>query len=293
MTRRVEDASIRAMVGGVSAEPLPLPTSLACPRCGTFVTSLVPRLEVCRACGDKVLMPPLRGPLTATGLAAGTWHVLARVGLRCAAIALLFGLPGDVLLWLLPDAPLSLQIGYFTFVPLLADLAIMVLAHEALHGREISVGDAFVRGVPAYGAVIGARLRAGLLTLLWALLLVVPAIYKGAAYSLASQVALFEPRRAHEATEVSVARTRGVVWLLVVSELVLYTISVGVPLGATILFELGTLELAGTPTPSDPRVLALDVILGAISTLALALLLVVQQVVYDKTAVDAALAPGA
>jgi hypothetical protein len=47
-------------------------------------------------------------------------------------VALLFGLPGDVLLWLLPDAPLSLQIGYFTFVTLLADLAIMVLAHEAL-----------------------------------------------------------------------------------------------------------------------------------------------------------------
>jgi hypothetical protein len=79
----------------------------------------------------------------------------------------------------------------------------------------------------------------------------------------------------------------------VVSELVLYTISVGVPLGATILFELGTLELASTPTPSDPRVLALDVSLGAISTLALALLLVVQQIVYDKTAVDAALATDA
>jgi hypothetical protein len=268
----------------------PSVSSLVCPRCGGFTPSLVRKLEVCRECGDKVLPPALRGTLTFGGLAAGTWHVLTRVGPRCAAIALLFGLPGDLLLWLLPEAPLSLQIGYFTFVTLLADLAIMVLAHEALHGRTMSLADAFVRGVPAYGAVIGARLRAGLLTLLWALLLVLPALYKSAAYSLASQVALFEPRRAHEATEVSIARTRGVVWLLVVSELVLYTISVGVPLGATVLFELGTLELASTPTLSDPRVLALDVILGAISTLALALLLIVQQVVYDKTAVEDALA---
>ena len=260
-----------------------------CPRCGGFAESLVPSLDVCDACGDKVLPPPLRGPLTAGGLAGGTAHVLARVGPRCAAIALLFGLPGDVLLWLLPEAPLSLQIAYFTFVTLLADLAIMVLVHEALRGRTITVGDAFVRGVPAYGAVIGARLRAGLLTLLWTLLLVLPGIYKGAAYSLAPQVALFEPRRTHEATEVSIGRTRGVVWLLVAAELVLYTIAVGVPLGVTVLFELGTLELGGAPAPFDPRALALDVALGAISTLSLALLLVVQQVVYDKTAVDAAL----
>jgi hypothetical protein len=38
------------------------------------------------------------------------------------------------------------------------------------------------------------------------------------------------------------------------------------------------------------RALALDVVLGAISTLGLALLLVVQQVVYDSTAVQHALA---
>jgi hypothetical protein len=127
--------------------------------------------------------------------------------------------------------------------------------------------------------------------LLWALLFVLPAIYKGAAYSLAPQVALFEPRRAHEATEVSVARTRGVVWLLVTAQLALYTISVGVPLGVTVLFELGTFELATLDVGgTDPRALALDVVLGAISTLGLALLLVVQQVVYDSTAVQHALA---
>ncbi|MBN8614043.1 MAG: hypothetical protein J0L92_25825 [Deltaproteobacteria bacterium] len=257
---------------------------LTCARCGSYVARLVASLDVCRDCAERLLPEPLRRTLDARALMAGTAHVLSRVGLPCLAIALIFELPGDLLLWLLPDAPLSLQIGYFTLVTLIADLAILVMAHEALLGRTISIGEALVRGVPAYGAVLGARFRAGILTLLWGLLLVLPGLYKGAAYSLSSQVALFEPREAHQATEVSSRRTREHVWLLLGASLLLYAVAVGVPLGALLGFESVALTL--DVSTYERLSLALDLSCGAISATSLALLTIVQQVVYEKATLE-------
>lgn len=263
--------------------------SVTCPRCGSFVASLLePPIGVCRPCGEKLLPPPLRGPLTIGGIAHGSGLVLRTAGLSCALLALAFSLPGDFFFALVPEAPIQLQTLY-GLVTLIADLGIMVLAQEAVHGRSLSIGDALGRGLPRYGAVFGARFRAGIQLFLWSLLLILPGIYKAAQYSLAGPVALFEPAAAPSAVNHSIARTRGLVLLLLAVQTPIFALAVGGPVLVWVLLA-AEVEATGRDV-SETAYITISVALGILSTLVLTLLTIVQQVVYAKTALDAQLAP--
>lgn len=263
--------------------------SVTCPRCGSFVASLLEApISVCRPCGEKLLPPPLRGPLTIGGIAHGTGLVLRTAGLSCAALALAFSLPGDFFFALVPEAPIQLQTLY-GLVTLIADLGIMVIAQEAIHGRSISIGDAFGRGLPRYGAVLFARFRAGIHVFLWGLLLIVPGIYKSAQYSLAGPIALFEPEAAPGAVGRSIVRTRGVVGLLLAAQAPLVVLAVGLPVIVWVALA-AEVETTGREL-SETAYVTIGITLGVLSTLVLTVLTIVQQVAYAKTALDAQLSP--
>jgi len=262
---------------------------VTCPRCGSFVASLLPPpIAVCRSCGEKLLPAPLRGPLTLAGIAHGTGLVLRTAGLSCVLLALAFSLPGDVLFTFVREAPFQLQAAY-GLVTLVADLGIMVLAHEALHGRTVSIGEAIGRGLPRYGAVFSARLRAGIQTMLWTFLFIVPGVYKSLQYSLAGPVALFEPEAAPAAVSYSMTRTRGILLLILATQTPLFMLAVGVPMG--IWFALAAEVQASGVELSETVDITMSIGLGVFSTLVLTILTIVQQVIYAKTALDAQLSP--
>ena len=262
---------------------------VTCPRCGSFVASLLaPPIAVCRPCGEKLLPAPLRGPLTLAGIAHGTGLVLRTAGFPCVLLALGFSLPGDVFFAFVREAPFQLQAAY-GLVTLIADLGIMVLAHEALHGRSLSIGDAIGRGLPRYGAVFGARFRAGIQTMLWTFLLILPGVYKSLQYSLAGPIALFEPELAPAAVSHSMKRTRGILLLILASQTSLFMLAVGVPMG--VWFTLAAEVEASGVELSETVDIAFAIGLSVFSTLVLTVLTIVQQVIYAKTALDAQLSP--
>jgi len=153
------------------------------------------------------VIAPIRGPLTASLVARGVGALMTRIGLQAVCITLLFALPGFVIEHLVPDLPFAFQTldGAITLV---GELAVMVLTNEVLRGREPDLGRAFGDGLSRYGAGFITRFVAGIFTLLWMILLIVPGLYKAAAYTLAGPISLFEETSGSIAIEHSMERTR-------------------------------------------------------------------------------------
>lgn len=260
---------------------------VTCERCGEFVELLVPSLEVCAPCAERQLVEPLRGPLDLGRLARSLLHLLGAIGIPAALLTIGFELPGLFFFAAVPQAPLQLQVAYGLFT-LIAELAVMVLAHEALHGRSVSVLDALGRGLSRYGAVFVTRWLVGLQTLGWLLLLIVPGLYKAITYSLAAPAALFEETSGSDAVRRSMARTSGIVPLLALTSGVLMLAGVAWPfvVGA-VAFELVPIELIDEQgnLPFGPAV-AIDGLTAIPSALVMMLATLVLQIVYERTTLD-------
>jgi hypothetical protein len=181
-----------------------LPT---CRRCGIFLRAGEIGRPLCGACLEHDVIAPIRGPLSAGLVTRGLGALVARVGLQSVGITLLFALPGFVLEHLVPDLPFAFHVidGAITLV---GELAVMVLIHDALRGRDPDLGRAFGDGLTRYGAGFLTRLVAGLFILFWMVLLIVPGLYKAAAYTLSGPIALFEATSGSNAIDQSIERTR-------------------------------------------------------------------------------------
>lgn len=181
------------------------PTHFTCARCGNFVETYQPGLEACADCLEKVLPEGVRGPISFVTVVNGVAHLAWRLGFLAALLALLFRLPGSVL-FAIADVDWRVRAAY-EIVPLMADTAIMVMAHECLLGRTITLQSAFSRATSRYFVVFRARYLSSLFVMLWSTLLIVPGIFKTLGYSLAEPIALFEDETASASIEASGERT--------------------------------------------------------------------------------------
>lgn len=256
---------------------------VTCPRCGNFVASVLDApLGVCRECAKRVLIEPLRGPLTAASATHAIASLWWSIGPIAFMVTLAFELPGFVLFTTLPELPHLFQTLYGLFT-LIGEIAVMWMANEALHGRNVSLSEAFSRSLPRYGAVFSARWTSGIRTLGWLLLLILPGIYKGTTYSLAQPIALFEDIDGSSAADRSAVRATPHVW----SMMGLYAMLIC----AAVLWSVGPLLLIGLTSPDleaeTPWPLELVLQIGvSIATLTATF---VASVFYAKTAVDEAL----
>lgn len=181
------------------------PTHFTCVRCGNFVETYQPGLEACADCLEKVLPEGVRGPISFVTVVNGVAHLAWQKGLLAALLALLFRLPGSVL-FAIADVDWRVRAAY-EIVPLMADTAIMVMAHECLLGRNITLPSAFSRAASRYFVVFRTRYLSSLFVLLWSTLLFVPGVFKTLGYALSEPIALFEDETASASIEASGERT--------------------------------------------------------------------------------------
>ena len=182
--------------------------TLSCPRCGNFVRELLPNLDACESCAEKLLPEGVRGPLSFSNLFAGALHLIKRIGPMALVITLTFQLPGSVIFAFAPEVPFQVQTLYGLFT-LVGDLLIMSMAYDALLGRPIDMKAAFSRTTSRYGAVFRALWISNIVTLIGLLLLIVPGIYMAMTTFLAAPIALFEAHSGRTAFTASRERTKG------------------------------------------------------------------------------------
>lgn len=258
------------------------PTHFTCVRCGNFVETYQPGLEACTDCVEKVLPDGVRGPISFVTVVNGVAHLTLKLGLRAALLALLFRLPGSVLFAFAPGADALLRFAY-EIIPLMADTAIMVMAHEYLLGRKVSLYDAFSRAGSRYFVVFRARYLSTLFIFLWSLLLIVPGIFKTLAYSLAEPIALFENENASASIDASGERTDPHYGVLASTYGVTFLITT---LWATAIPALGQLAhefLTQNQIESSIDPVPIGLVLGDItSSLFMILVVFIQVIVYTK-----------
>jgi hypothetical protein len=147
-------------------------------------------------------------------------------------------------------------------------------------------------GLSRYGAVFVTRWIAGIQTLGWLLLLVLPGLYKALAYSLAGSVALFEDTSGNHAVGLSIERTRPHLVLLAVGYGGLILASFAWSTGASfVLYGAIPLEMLDElgQVPFELAV-AIDALVQVPMSLAVTLSVMLLQVVYERTTLDAELA---
>ena len=260
--------------------------SLACPRCGNFVRELLPGLEACESCAEKLLPEGARGPLSITTVAAGSWHLIKRIGPMAIVIALLFELPGSVLFAFSPELPFQLRTLYGLFT-LVGDLLIMSMAYDALLGRPVDMRAAFSRATSRYGAVFRALWISNVVTLVGLLLLIVPGIYVAMTTFLAAPIALFETHAGRTAFSASRERTKGH-WFLIAGT---YGMSIALGFGVAILMgvvsgialEIERQSTGGATSAIDPWMPYVSIAADMGLNLFMLLASFFQMVVYTKS----------
>jgi hypothetical protein len=130
---------------------------------------------------------------------------------QVAIVALIFAVPGGLVdLWAKGlNRPHNIGNLYDGLIGLIGDVACLALFISVAEGRKLSFGEALQEGFSAWGRVFGARFRAGLWTLLFLLLLVVPGIWKGVSLAFAGIAAL---RLRSDGVEVSQQLVTGRWW---------------------------------------------------------------------------------
>ena len=277
---RAANFETRAVASDAKFEPPP--THFTCVRCGNFVETYQPGLEACADCVEKVLPDGVRGPISFVTVVNGVAHLTLKLGVRAALLAFLFRIPGSVLFAFAPGAYALLRFAY-EIIPLMADTAIMVMAHECLLGRKITLHDAFSRAGSRYFVVFRARYLSSFFIFLWSLLLIVPGVFKTLAYSLAEPIALFENENASASIEASGERTDPHYGVLALTYGVTYLTTTVWVISIPALGQLAHEFLAENQVENSIDLVPIALILGDItSSLFMILVVFVQVVVYTK-----------
>lgn len=265
---------------------------VTCPRCGNFVDALLDApLSVCSECAPKIHIAPMQAPLSAGMVLASTVALLGLMGLRGLSVILAFELPSIVVVGAYPELPQAIQLAW-GLVAMIGELTVLVMAHEALHGRPSPVGASMSRALRRYGPAFGTRWVTGILTALWSLLLVLPGLYKAVAYSMGTSITLFEGTDGAAAVDLSIERTRG--HLLLISGTQGALQFAGVAWSILAAWAWLAMVRADPFLFADADVTAVGIAIQAVVQLPAALLtflaLLAGQVLYDKVALDTRLA---
>jgi len=163
------------------------PSVATCTRCGRFLctgcrVSADPAL--CRTCAPLALDPLgiLSTPFGASGTLRNGWRMFAPVLPQVLAIATVFSIPAGLISAGLADSGVGAERVvnlYDALIGLIGDIACLAMFVGVAEGRSLSLGQALKEGTGAWGRVFGARFRAGLITLAFTLLLIIPGIWKG------------------------------------------------------------------------------------------------------------------
>ena len=278
-----------ALEAAFHAAPPSLSHSLACPRCGNFVRGLLPGLEACEACIEKVLPEGVRGPLNFSAALAGALHLAKRIGPMAIVITLAFEIPGSVLFAFSPELPFQVRTLYGLFT-LIGDLLIMSMAFDALLGRPTDMKEGFSRATSRYGAVFRALWISNIITLVGMLLLVVPGIYMAMTACLAAPVALLESHAGQAAFKASCERTKGH-WFLIAGTYgmssalgFIFAIVVGIVSGVALEVERQSTDVGAAMESSiEPLLPYVSIATDIGLNLFMLLALFFQMVVYTKT----------
>ncbi len=263
-----------------------LTNTLSCPRCGTFVRGLLPNLDACESCAEKLLPENVRGPLSFSTASAGASHLIRRIGPAAIVITLAFELPGSVFFAFSPELPYQMHTLYGLFT-LVGDLLIMSMAYEALLGRPVDMKAALLRATSRYGAVFRALWISNVVTLVGLLLLIVPGVYVAMTTFLAAPIALLETHAGIPAFTASRERTQGH-WFLSAGT---YGLSVALGFGVAVFvgivsgvaMELEREATGAAVTSIDPWIPYVSIAADLGLNLFMLLALFFQMVIYTKT----------
>lgn len=201
------------------------PAPATCRRCGRFLCdACVARREptLCAACAPLVTDPlgVVSSTFSVTRALGNGLKLVRPVAGKVLGVALAFSIPGGLLSWVLipsGDASVRQQANNFragrlydSLIGIVADIACLALFIGVAEGRRLSVSQALQEATSRWGRVFGARFRAGLITLLFALLLVVPGIWKSVLLSFTTIAAV--RLRDEDALEASTRLVSGRWW---------------------------------------------------------------------------------
>lgn len=147
--------------------------------------------------------------MTAGSLLAGSLALLRTIAPRAVPLVLAFQSPlmvGEMLSERPLDQSLSILWGLALLV---CDGAVLGIAAQAQRGAPMAIGRALRAALVGYGAMFVTALVAEILTLLFALLLLVPGVMRLLSYSVAIPIALHEGRIGRDACDHSEARMHG------------------------------------------------------------------------------------
>jgi hypothetical protein len=182
------------------------PSAATCFRCGRFACRACLALDpppLCRACHARVSDPLgiLGVGFSVGGSLRNGWRLFRTVFWPLVAIAAIFGLPAGLIEYEIDrrggdfGASFRIMRVYDFTVWIFGIGAALALLVSAAEGGPRGLGYALGEGAKAWPRIFGARLRAGILTFLWALLLIIPGLVKAVNFSLSTEVAYRDPDR--------------------------------------------------------------------------------------------------
>ncbi|MFO0595623.1 MAG: hypothetical protein U0228_09970 [Myxococcaceae bacterium] len=224
-----------------------VPALGACARCGRFVcdvctVELQPRL--CTTCANTLgdawglrgrsfdLLHAFRTGLGLVLAEAPALIVLALLFAGPAAALQLLVPPGDDLKTL--SASIRLTNLYDTLVGIIGAQAMLALIIARAEGRKLGLFGALRESVSNWGRAVGTRIRAGLWIFFFALLLLIPALWKGTMLLFTAVAALRTQR--DDALRTSESLVEGRFWPVFVFALALFgAFDLPVLVGTTVL----------------------------------------------------------
>ncbi len=177
------------------------PSIATCARCGRFLCAtcrVTADPPLCRSCQPLALDPLgiVSTPFSLGATLRNGWRMFVPVLPAVLVIAFVFSVPAGLISAAVENAGVSDGLAaqravnfYDAFIGLIGDIACLALFVGVAEGRSLSLGQALKEGTSSWGRVFGARFRAGLITLLFTLLLILPGIWKGVLLSFVVEAA--------------------------------------------------------------------------------------------------------
>ena len=221
--------------------------------------------------------------MTLAELVRESLRTLARTAHLTVPIAIAFEIP-LVALELAGDEPIAFEvISLYSLVTMVADGAVLVLADQALRARALEPGPALATSLAAFGRNFITGLIAGLMTLMYLLLLIVPGIWRALTYAIAIPIAIHEGRSGVDACRASADRLKGRLGIALAALSLAWSPFVLVELALVVTEEAA---LTGTELPTWlPLFTVASYVLPIVATLPVS---AVQAVLYHRTQPDRA-----
>lgn len=180
-----------------------------CPRCGSYAELRWHgrRRRLCAECIERVRHPLETAPATAGGVLSGVGQLLAATGPRLALAASLVQIPLALLI-LLTDLPAT-ALSLYSFITLVGTGAVIELALRVVDGEPTTLIAAYRLALRKWLGMIAAEIFAGLIILVFILLLVVPGLVRALSYAIVLPLIIDGEAHGVDALEMSRKRMKG------------------------------------------------------------------------------------